>query len=340
LDAAPTRRLSAESVATAPAVTFQRASPSLAAYKATRDEALAADMAIRSADLLEKMAALDGTGSARFACNATTTALYVDDSNADLSPCLLTLTELVVAYVDLTNITSQIPHMLNLQQLKIYNTWNTVLPEELAALKQLTRLEVYSTNLFFTWPEVLQRLPQLRHLVLFGTSLGQLPPWLGKLRNLVYLDVSYNYLYHIGDELGELVKLETFVAQYSSTNTLSAKINRLTNLRVLDLRSSSYSLRLPATLAELTQLESVLLDFNVFTCVPNAVRNMPLLADTHYFDSVFSCEEIPRPIGYSQKRNDACLWDAYYGFWYKAACDGTLLCSVAVCTLRCFPFVG
>ena len=56
----------------------------------------------------------------------------------------------------------------------------------------------------------------------------------------------------------------------------------------------------------------------------DAVRAMPILADKHYFDYTPACEAIPRPIGYSQTRNDACLWDAYYGFWYKADCIGEL----------------
>jgi Leucine-rich repeat (LRR) protein len=307
----------------------QRAAPSLAAYKATKEAALAADEQVRKAELEARMAALNATGPtgpAGPACNATTTFYYVsDDANVDLSPCHQSLTELVVLSVDFAMIAPQIKHMVNLQLLKIYYTWNTFLPEELADLKQLTRLETYGTS-FNGWHEleVLQRMPQLRHLVLSGASLWYLPYWLGKLRNLEHLDVSYNNIYEIGDEIGGLVKLQTLIAPFSFVQSVSPRINRLTHLHHLDLRDSYY-LRLPATLAELNELESVQLEGSYYPCVPDAVRAMPVMANTHYFDYTLSCAAVPQPIGYAQTRNDACLWDAYYGFWYKAACDGTFV---------------
>jgi Leucine-rich repeat (LRR) protein len=298
----------------------ERAAPSLSAYKATRDAALAADKQVRKAKLEARMAALNATGPTGPACNATTTFYYMGyDANVDLSPCHQSLTELVILSVDFALIAPQIKHMVNLQLLKIYYTWNTFLPEELADLKQLTQLEVYTG--LMGWPAVLQRMPQLRHLALSGASLYSLPPWLGKLRNLVYLDIAHNYIYEIGDEIGDLVNLENFIAPFSNVYNLSPRINRLTHLRHLDLRYSYY-LRLPATLAELNELESVELEGSYYPCVPDAVRAMPVMADAHYFDNTPSCAAVPQPIGYAQTRNEACLWDAYYGFWYKAACDG------------------
>jgi hypothetical protein len=188
---------------------------------------------------------------------------------------------------------------------------------------------------------MLRRTPQLRHLVLNNVHLHQETPWLGKLRNLMHLDVSFSSIPGIWDEIGQLQKLETIVALYGQVYEVFPSIIRATRLRILDLRAN-YPLRLPASLAEMTGLESVLLEGSSFPCVPDAVRAMSILANQHYFDYTPSCEAIPQPIGYAQKRNEACLWDAYYGFWYKAACDGTLLlalrCSVPRSALS--PFVS
>jgi hypothetical protein len=143
------------------------------------------------------------------------------------------------------------------------------------------------------------------------------------LRNLVHLDLSYNYIHEIGDEIGSLVNLQTLNATFSYVNSISPSIARLARLRTLAL-SYNYNMRLPAALAELTELETVNLEGSFFPCVPDAVRAMSLLANQTYFDYTRACEAVPQPIGYSQTRNDACLWNGYYGFWYKAACDGTL----------------
>jgi hypothetical protein len=329
-DIAPTRRLSADVDVTdaAPPSLHRppRVAPSLASYKAVQDAALAADMEVRKAELEAHMSLLNVTEPAGTYCSATTTSYYISNAtSADLSLCYASLAELVVFNVDFALIAPQLKHLVNLQLLKVYFTWNTFLPEELADLKQLTHLEEHGAGLD-GWPTVLQRMPQLTHLALSGMSLHLLPPWLGKLRNLVHLALSYTYLYEIGDEIGDLIKLQTLLAPYSYVNSISPRINRLTNLRHLDLRGS-YWLRLPAAFAELTLLESVQLqelEYSYFPCVPDAVRAMPIFANQSYFDDTPACEAVPRPIGYSQARNDACLWNGYYGFWYKAACDGTL----------------
>jgi Leucine-rich repeat (LRR) protein len=254
-------------------------------------------------------------------CNVTTTFLSLGDATADLSPCRESVLELELHYVDFSLIAAQVSQLSNLQSLAIYHSTNVQLPPELARLRQLTSLETIFCELH-EWPEVLQRMPQLTHLTLKGSIfLFSLPPWLGKLRNLVSLDLSFNYLSEIGDEIGLLPKLESFTAIFTYAESLSSAIARLARLRVIDMSYSHY-LRLPASLAQLTQLEVLNFRDSSFPCVPDVVRAMPILADTHYFDYVYACKAIPRPIGYSQTRNDACLWDAYYGFWYKAACDG------------------
>jgi hypothetical protein len=327
-DVAPSRRLLTEAnPATAVALSVyhpQSAAPSLASYRAVQGAALAADMEVRKAELVNEMTALNATGSAGPHCNETTTVYYINsDESVDLSSCQESLTELIVMNADFTVIAPQIKHLVNLQVLKIYYTWNTFLSDELVNLKQLTRLEMYGTNPE-GWPTVLQRMPQLTHLTLSSASLYTLPPWMSKLRNLAHLDVSFSDIYEIGDKIGGLINLQTLVAPFSNVQSVSPSINRLTHLRVLDLRYS-YWLRLPATLAGLGELESVQLEGSYFQCVPDAVRAMPIFANQSYFDYTPACEAVPRPIGYSQARNDACLWNGYYGFWYKAACDGTLV---------------
>jgi hypothetical protein len=307
---------------------FPRAVPSLASYKADHDAALEADLKVRKMQRNTSMAALNVIESEATACNVTTAFYYVtSNTSADLSLCRASLTELVILGADFALIAPQLKHLVNLQVLKIYYAANALLPEELADLKHITRLEMHGTRLY-AWPAVLQRMPQLTNLTLSATRLyATLPPWLGKLHNLVHLDLSHNYLFEIGDEVGDLVNLQALLAPFSYVNSVSPRINRLTHLRHLDLRGS-YWLRLPAALAELQQLESVQLqelEYSFFPCVPDAVRAMPLLANQSYFNNTPACEAVPRPIGYSQTRNAACLWDAYYGFWYKAACDGTLV---------------
>ena len=128
------------------------------------------------------------------------------------------------------------------------------------------------------WYGVSARGRQVRQLVLNGNQLvGTIPPELGNLEILQYLDLHDNQLNgEIPPEIGKLSNLENL---YLSDNQLAGQIpselGNLTKLRHLWLARNSLSGAIPPELGNLSKLTWLSLSGNQLTgCIPEALRDV------------------------------------------------------------------
>ncbi|MCV6636584.1 leucine-rich repeat domain-containing protein [Candidatus Albibeggiatoa sp. nov. NOAA] len=168
-----------------------------------------------------------------------------------------------------------------LEELDLYANHLTVLPSEIAKLKQLRILDMEGCPLQ-TLPAEIGTLCCLEELNLHGCQLQTLPAEIGQLSQLQLLDVYRNRLHSLPDELGNLsslralslggtalAELPTTLGYLSALQTINVcagrlrylptEIGTLPKLEVLRLAGcqlESLPDRLPATLHELTLEEN------------------------------------------------------------------------------------
>ena len=120
-----------------------------------------------------------------------------------------------------------------------------------------------------------------------------IPPELGQLTKLLYLDLARNQLTGlIPSELGQLTNLIRLDLGYNQlTGTIPLELGQLTNLVQLRLLDNRLTGSIPPELGQLTKLESLALRENQWTgCIPNSLQNLPF--SDHFQSSDFDQLEI------------------------------------------------
>ena len=135
---------------------------------------------------------------------------------------------------------------------------------------------------FATWYGVEQDSGKVLRLELPQNNLvGQLPPEIGNLTQLRFLDLHGNSLSgRIPAEIGNLSQLESLELQENSLSGLiPPEIGSLTGLKSLPLNRNSFSGPIPAEIGNLTQLESLDLSRNSLTgTIPLELGNLSRLS--------------------------------------------------------------
>uniref|UniRef100_A0A7M4F042 Leucine rich repeat containing 7 n=1 Tax=Crocodylus porosus TaxID=8502 RepID=A0A7M4F042_CROPO len=163
--------------------------------------------------------------------------------------------------------------LLNLTQLYLNDAFLEFLPNEEIHLKKKYRMNSVLFILFiFPQPEVLDQIQNLRELWMDNNSLQILPGSIGKLKQLVYLDMSKNRIESIDLDVSGCEALEDL------------------------LLSSNMLQQLPDSIGLLKRLTTLKVDDNQLTILPNAIGNLSLLEE---FDcSCNELESLPSTIGY------------------------------------------
>ncbi len=109
---------------------------------------------------------------------------------------------------------------------------------------------------------------------------GAISPELGRLTDLVILDLAANSLYgRIPPELGGLTGLESlFLYNNRFSGWIPGELGSLTNLRVLELSGNRFSGAIPRLLGRLTSLEGLFLHDNRLSgAIPTELGSLPRL---------------------------------------------------------------
>jgi internalin A len=140
-------------------------------------------------------------------------------------------------------------------------------------------------------------------LDLSGNDLTELPPSIGKLKNLKKLILGKwdseqqksfgNKLTSLPLEISKLTNLRSLDLSDNSFSEIPDSITRLTNLRSLDLSDNSFS-EIPDSITRLTNLQSLNLSYNSLSTIPDSITRLTNL-ETLYL-SVNSFSEIPDSI--------------------------------------------
>ena len=141
------------------------------------------------------------------------------------------------------------------------------IPPEFFDLSELRWLYLLGSSMGGLPPDI-GRLVKLETLNLRSTSLtGHIPPELGDLTELRYLDLRSNYLFgEIPPELGNLAKLEHLRLYFCElTGSIPPELGRLSSLQVLDLGYNHLTGDIPAELGNLSNLTGLDLRSNELT---------------------------------------------------------------------------
>ncbi|KAJ0722219.1 putative leucine-rich repeat-containing, plant-type, leucine-rich repeat domain superfamily [Helianthus annuus] len=147
------------------------------------------------------------------------------------------------------------------------------IPKSLSNLCNLVTLDLQSNNFSGNVSVLLNRVcdcesPKLELLALRGNNLtGQLPEKLGRLKNLVSMDLAYNQLTgNIPDSVGNLSLLKTLQMNINQlTGSIPDTIGRLSSLNFLDLSYNQLNGSLPKSIGRLRLLQFLTVHHNSFT---------------------------------------------------------------------------
>jgi internalin A len=169
------------------------------------------------------------------------------------------------------------PELARLSKLIYLHFWRSTLetfPEqilELTSLKTLLFLNGIPTSL----PPLISRLINLEVLAVY--NLLEIPPDIGKLKNLTRLEIDNCHIDSLPEEVGDLGNLtQLFIVNNSSLARLPDSIGKLGNLTLL--RGDGNKLvTIPSTLAALQSLETLDLSKNDLTELPSDIGRLKSL---------------------------------------------------------------
>jgi hypothetical protein len=313
------------------------------AIAATLQAKRTADLEAKKWDLLQRVATEPSV------CDEFTTDLFVDSASIppDFANCT-SLRELSIWGFHPTALSALIPQLGGLPSLRLFNfDTPTTLPDNLDQLHSLRTLWV-SLTYGDTMPEVLRRMTNLTELrYTEGGPHLTVPDWLSELTQLTVLDLSFNPLngewptpvFQLSNLRNlsvsacqlwrpipeEITKLKDLVRLDLSDNNnfhSPAFLARLIHLQYLNVAGTGIY-EIPSEWGDLVDVKTLALHGNKIRCLPQSVRLLPDLIPW-VADQVRGypvCSEAPLPLSFNLARNTACLWDPYYEFWYRAACD-------------------
>jgi Leucine-rich repeat (LRR) protein len=142
----------------------------------------------------------------------------------------------------------------------------------------LETLQLYRAKRYESVREAMSAGVENAHkLVLYGRKMGTLTPDVGRLTYLASLDVAFNDLAELPEELSQLHYLQGFYANGNSLTKFPTQILLLPLLAKLDFSDNQIS-KIPAEISKMDQLTRLTMDNNTLTSIPVQLYNLPNLS--------------------------------------------------------------
>jgi len=142
----------------------------------------------------------------------------------------------------------------------------------------------------------------------YYSDIRWLPPSIGKLQNLVELDLSRpKLLKELPEEIGDLVSLNKMNLSNAGITSLPPSIGRLQNLVKLDLSYTKNLFQLPEEIGDLINLNELKLGFSKITSLPSSIGQ---LKNLKYLNLAWTrnLSELPDEIGDLASLSILRLW--------------------------------
>ncbi|CCG83410.1 Adenylate cyclase AcyA [Taphrina deformans PYCC 5710] len=134
-----------------------------------------------------------------------------------------------------------------------------------------------SRNLSLDIPiDFIQSCPQLTSIVCTHNETGRLPTNIVHARALMMLDVSFNRMTELHDQIDQLPNLVCLIARNNRLSKLPPTMSCLSNIKRLNLSSNSFT-TFPKEICNLKNLEDLDLSFNRISAVPEAIGSLTKL---------------------------------------------------------------
>lgn len=143
----------------------------------------------------------------------------------------------------------------------------TELSSDISQLKNLQEL-VLDGNKLKSLPPEIGDLTNLRKLSVKSNQLDSLPKEIGNLQNLQELYLEWNNLKHLPDEITKLKNLRYFVIGKNQLESLPENLGDLDGLLQLDVSHSGVLLQLPYSIGRMSDLELLIIDRNTLMPIP------------------------------------------------------------------------
>jgi Leucine-rich repeat (LRR) protein len=157
------------------------------------------------------------------------------------------------------------------------NSHNTELPIYISNCVNLKTLEINYNNSLRTIPAWIVNLKSLEHFVFKGTSIRDIPDWLGSFASLIELDLSENkILDSIPDSICSLKNLRKLNLNSNNIAKLPEDIGCLKHLENLDIKGSNIE-SLPESIGNLLSLITMDCSGNKIKTLPKCITNLTVL---------------------------------------------------------------
>lgn len=147
------------------------------------------------------------------------------------------------------------------------------LPDEMAALDNLTFIYVYNNRLRAI-PPVVGRMKGLLGMYFTGNEITEIPAFVYEMRQLRKLQVSKNHVKTIAPEIGRLGNLIHMNLSENDIESLPDSVSKLVKLRVCDL-SDNHLTRLPEAFGSVQILYQLRVRNNPLSALPAGFAAMP-----------------------------------------------------------------
>lgn len=181
----------------------------------------------------------------------------------------------------------------------------------LKGIGYLIGLESLSTykNGVTTLPSEIGRLKNLVYLDLTKAfELKTIAPQIGKLKKLKYLGLALTEVDFIPSEIGNLTNLQTFSLCCNNLTSIPREIGNLKNLIDLDIHSNSVK-TLPDEICNLTSLTSLDISYCDLTKLPQNIGNLKQLQTLNLFSN--DIKFLPRSIIHLDNLSSLNVYDNY-----------------------------